>query len=43
MIFLLALQHMLTSDTTTATRRDERGMSTASVWGCFSTTSWAVC
>jgi hypothetical protein len=41
MIFLLALQNMLSSDTTV--RRDERGLSTASVWGCFSTTSWAMC
>lgn len=41
MIFLLGLQHLLSGDTTT--QRDERGMSTASVWGCFSTTSWAMC
>jgi hypothetical protein len=40
-IFLLALQHMLSNDK--AAGRDERGFSTASVWGCFSTTSLALC
>lgn len=41
MIFLLALQHLLDGDT--VPRRNERGLSTASVWGCYSTTSWVMC
>lgn len=41
MIFLLALQHLLSPDK--PAERDDQGFSTESVWGCFSNASWAFC